>query len=768
VAGITQQLVGGEDAVKAFMRFYDETEAEDILSAFDNVCEALDIHPERFPDFFPVLRKLLEDKLSYKYKEMWKILDKKSRQSCYSGNKQSSALRVLVIGAGPVGLRTAIEAQLLGCRTVVVEGRTGFTRNNVLKLWKFLIEDLKQLGVKKLYGKFCSGNINHICIKTLQTALLKICCMLGVQVYTGVKFLSLNEPEDDMGWHARLQPEDHEARHFSFDAVLGASGKAVNLEGFKRYKLDAKLAIAITCNFDNEASKEEAFVNEISGVQKQYHQHFFTDLMEKHGIGLENLIYYKDLTHYFVMTATKESLLKKGVLLSNFEDRNSLLSPSNVNKTKLAEYAKEACLYATGYYSRRLPHTNFATNSRGEPDLAIFDFTNLYAARNSCRAVVRKGFPLLMGIVGDSLLEPFWPDGTGCARGFLSALDAAWMLRSWSLQSNPLGVLEERENLYSMLSQTTDENLNKNFKNYSLDPRSRYKNIPRPTKDEKILALYDTDNKEEMRYLEEKFLNKTYFDSLAYQNITIRYRAIKTPFSRQMSFAGASKVLRVLGKKTTRAKESLLSKLGKTNVTSNTVLAGHVDNFKSQMAEVVNIQEDLASYRAALEQVELAESKLMATWGESIKDWNNLENFLQNAEGVRQQRLNNLTNLDQEVMVPLLTYREQFQDMKGRIDKCEARRADYDRAVFLAKELEMTAPADRLEAAKASAEKAGDRYEVLVEELGQELPLLYGARRQFFADNLLSFFGLQKTFHTQVSYIFGDMSEYVLIKLKHD
>ena len=38
---------------------------------------------------------------------------------------------------------------------------------------------------------------------------------------------------------------------------------------------------------------------------------------------------------------------------------------SNVNKMKLAEYAKEACLYATGYYSRRLPHTNFAQNSRG-------------------------------------------------------------------------------------------------------------------------------------------------------------------------------------------------------------------------------------------------------------------------------------------------------------------------------------------------------------------------------------------------------------------
>jgi hypothetical protein len=81
-----------------------------------------------------------------------------------------------------------------------------------------------------------------------------------------------------------------------------------------------------------------------------------------------------------------------------------------------------------------------------------------------------------------------------------------------------------------------------------------------------------------MRYLEEKFLAKTYFDNLAYQNMTRRlsfpslqcadprnlprYRAIKAPFSRQISFAGASRVMRVLGKKTTRAKESLLSKLG--------------------------------------------------------------------------------------------------------------------------------------------------------------------------------------------------------------
>ena len=83
----------------------DGTNVEDILGAFDSVCEALDIHPGRFTDFFPVLRNCLMDNLSYKYKELWKILEKKSKLSVYGGGKQAAGLRVLVIGGGPVGLR---------------------------------------------------------------------------------------------------------------------------------------------------------------------------------------------------------------------------------------------------------------------------------------------------------------------------------------------------------------------------------------------------------------------------------------------------------------------------------------------------------------------------------------------------------------------------------------------------------------------------------------------------------------------------------------
>lgn len=70
--------------------------------------------------------------------------------------------QVLIIGAGPCGLRAAIEAQLLGCKVVVIEKRDRISRNNVLHLWPFVIQDLRALGAKKFFGKFCAGAIDHI------------------------------------------------------------------------------------------------------------------------------------------------------------------------------------------------------------------------------------------------------------------------------------------------------------------------------------------------------------------------------------------------------------------------------------------------------------------------------------------------------------------------------------------------------------------------------------------------------------------------------
>lgn len=66
------------------------------------------------------------------------------------------------------------------------------------------------------------------------------------------------------------------------------------------------------------------------------------------------------------------------------------------------EYARDAADFATSY---QLPSLDFAVNHYGQADVAMFDFTSMYAAENACRVIERRGHKLLQGLVGDSLLE---------------------------------------------------------------------------------------------------------------------------------------------------------------------------------------------------------------------------------------------------------------------------------------------------------------------------------------------------------------------------
>ncbi len=75
-----------------------------------------------------------------------------------------------------------------------------------------------------------------------------------------------------------------------------------------------KLAIAITANFVNKKTKQELEVAEIPGLFYIFNPQFFLKLRNEAAIDLENFVYFRDDTHYFVMTAMKQSLLKRGVL----------------------------------------------------------------------------------------------------------------------------------------------------------------------------------------------------------------------------------------------------------------------------------------------------------------------------------------------------------------------------------------------------------------------------------------------------------------------
>ena len=94
-------------------------------------------------------------------------------------------------------------------------------------------------------------------------------------------------------------------------------------------------------------------------------------------------------------------------------------------------YLTISILQEVAGFATNLPVLEFMTNHHGKADVAIFDFSAIKQAANSTMVLERKGQKLVMCLVGDSLLEPFWPQGTGCARGFLSVANSAWMFKKY-------------------------------------------------------------------------------------------------------------------------------------------------------------------------------------------------------------------------------------------------------------------------------------------------------------------------------------------------
>lgn len=459
-----------------FENFVQASTCKGTIQAFNILTRQLELDPLDNRNFYTKLKSKVT---SWKAKALWNKLDKRASHKEYKRGKSCVNTKCLIIGGGPCGLRTAIELAFLGAKVVVVEKRDTFSRNNVLHLWPFTIHDLRSLGAKKFYGKFCAGSIDHISIRQLQLILFKIALMLGVEIHVNLEFVKVLEPPEDqenqkIGWRAEFLPVDHPLSEYEFDVIIGADGRRNTLEGFRRKEFRGKLAIAITANFINRNTTAEAKVEEISGVAFIFNQKFFQDLKEETGIDLENIVYYKDSTHYFVMTAKKQSLLEKGVIIEDYIDTEMLLCGENVNQDSLLSYAREAADFATDY---QLPALDFAINHYGQPDVAMFDFTSMYASENAALIRERHRHQLLIALVGDSLLEPFWPMGTGCARGFLAAFDTAWMVKSWAQGKSPFDILAERESLFRLLPQTTPENITKNFEQYTIDPATRYPNL---------------------------------------------------------------------------------------------------------------------------------------------------------------------------------------------------------------------------------------------------------------------------------------------------
>ena len=151
--------------------------------------------------------------------------------------------------------------------------------------------------------------------------MLKVALLVGVQVHFNTSFEELIEPPNGKkyndSWRIKLTPPDHPLSKCSFDCIIGADGRRNTLPGFNRKEFRKKLAIGITANFIYNNTLAEAEVEEKGGVSFIFAQKFFNNLRNETGIDLENIVYYKDDTHYFVIQL---KLIKKSIFKSIFKN----------------------------------------------------------------------------------------------------------------------------------------------------------------------------------------------------------------------------------------------------------------------------------------------------------------------------------------------------------------------------------------------------------------------------------------------------------------
>lgn len=414
------------------------------------------------------IKAAVASKLGFRQKQLFKLLDTKMASGEVYKRKPCAHKRVCLVGSGPVGLRAAVELALLGAQVVVLEKRKHFSRENILHLWPWVVQDLTALGAKVLFPPFCHSTAYfHVGTRQLQCILLKVALLLGVTVYSSTTFESLTRPD---------APGDNTHPFFSvatkpqipwmeFTAVLGAAGTQDVLSqqaGINRFIFSRKEAIGLVCYFANHGTTEEKKVPEFSWTV-QFKQQKFAQMREI-GIDLENIVYYRGEMHYIVMTPKRQNLLEQGVLKINYPQVSDLVSEENMDRSALNEYVTRVVKFL------QIPQK--AEFQR----LRMFDFSTRTRADKAASILSARGKKLYVGMIGDALLEPFWPEGLGTCRGFLGALDGVWMVAQAGQVADEQ-LLADRELAYRITQHVSGfrrDDLQKNVRKYSVDPKTRY------------------------------------------------------------------------------------------------------------------------------------------------------------------------------------------------------------------------------------------------------------------------------------------------------
>lgn len=553
--------------------------------------------------FYVKLKNALLPSLPYKHKALFDALDARwnrcshLRDRTITSSPSTPQKPLLISGAGPCGLRAAVEALLLGIEVELIDLRTDFSRHNILKTWQATVDDLLSLGLAQFVPGFRKHGVLHCPTRDIQACLLKAGLLLGctVRLGTGVcgvldpSFVESREgaeteeegkgggewrvwtlPEDGAriylkkeqekkeaeeetdgqedgsadttteeeppefalrpgeqdvsrlqrtskvdyfepadpdpkailsGPNGRLSTKDREAYYLlhnptnpnhptqsnkatviPFSTLIiaeGESSRLIRRLGFARKVSRFNNAIGIVVNLDfsptaNLASSPERSIAESIAwrTSADWKKTVLGPLAES-GIELENLEYLRGTSTHFIAATTKiPHLITLGIVKSDRGKVRDTLTPENVDLDKLRGLAR------TMAAQLGIPSTAPLSSKHG---VQIFDFS----ARGLCSDLVRVLHPssgstnqakTLVLPIGDSLQNPYWPQGLGINRGFHNALDGIWSAFLFLTSPQEISqAIEERKDAFRTMDYLTfGPHCVNDANNWTADPCTRY------------------------------------------------------------------------------------------------------------------------------------------------------------------------------------------------------------------------------------------------------------------------------------------------------
>lgn len=498
---------GGKEIGDLFEAFRTSRGVEAIAASFARLLHAAEVsHPVAGVSRMPLdtIRAAVGEHRRLA-RVLWERLDARRAEAEYC-DRPLAGHRVVVVGSGPVGLRSALEMRLLGAEVVVLEVRESFDRINRLHLWPWCGEDLKRWGAKVLEPPELSfgadADFLHIGIAELQMLLLKSCLLFGVQVFFGAEYLGpvphTTRTCRSAGWDVCVTPSTRDStgkllgpsspsRLRGVTVLVGADGprgrvaKAHGLELQETSGLRKEAALGLVANYKNCNTPAEKSRRPFS-LARQFYDQLFKDCEQETGVELENVVcYISPQTHYFVMTPTRRSLQRCGVFAETASEGELM---KTLDQEALARAARAVAAFSWKSGERPMPEASL--DSPVGP-ASLFDFSRQRRAATGIRIVEgpsingEKPSSMLVGLCGDALIEPFWPEGLGVVRGFFGALDLASAARLWAQTGDAKLAVSHFETAFrqlkSLAAKTRGAVLKPDAEAYGLDPSTRYRGL---------------------------------------------------------------------------------------------------------------------------------------------------------------------------------------------------------------------------------------------------------------------------------------------------